>query len=197
MKSRFLGGVAILACGRADHRRHRGGGATRAVSSRSWSMPGPQSANRRQTLNRRRSRGRAIIGSASIHDGLTREYLVHVPQSYRGRADADAARAARRRRRCRLPGRRFEVQADLQVGSRGFHRRIPQRLSRAPERGPRDMERRHVLRRGAEEQRRRRRFHPRGNRRRRAPGEHRPEPRVRDRHVKRRDDDVAARLRSA
>ncbi len=132
-----------------------------------------------------------------VHDGLTREYLVHVPKSVPRPADAVAGGASRRRRRCRLPGRRFQVQADFQVRAGRLHRNVPQRLQPACERRLRHLERGQVLRRGAEGRRRRCRLHPRCNRPPGRSGGDRPTPHLRDRHVERRHDDVAAGLRSA
>ena len=112
-------------------------------------------------------------------------------------ADADADRAPRRRRRCRLPGRRFQVPVDLASPKQaGFIAVFPNGYSRFPSGILATWNAGSCCGGGAEEQCRRRRLHPRGHPSRRAPGEHRPEPHLRDRHVERRDDELAAGLRS-
>ena len=126
MKSRFLVGVAVLAAVSATI------GGTAAAQrlgdgcSKCWSEP-----SERRGAGAGRSEPDADHRAGDyrfsfVHDGITREYLVHVPQElsagrptpmlvalHGGGGDAD------------FQADDFEVQADLQVGAGGLHRRLP------------------------------------------------------------------------
>ena len=127
MKSRFLIGTAVLGIvgltigGTAV--AQRAGRFRQCSSKRSNSAP-----SIRPIPIRPGSRAPGDYRFSVEHGGITREYLVHVPEVLSRRADADAGRAARRRRQRRLSGRRFQIWLDHQVGTGRFYRRLPERL---------------------------------------------------------------------
>ena len=85
MKSRFLAGAALLAavgftiCGTAVAQR---ADRLQQVLERAKQLRGEQPADPNQT----RIRAPGDYRFSFVHDGITREYLVHVPKSYRGAA---------------------------------------------------------------------------------------------------------------